>query len=108
MIQVSMRSLAWVVVAFAAASGASAQEEKPGLPPGDTCFTVKGQPAALERTFPGIVAALELSDEQRRGIAAARAETVDDSEVRAKGAAAKGNPAAAGEARKAAEDARAR
>lgn len=98
-------------VGFVAVAGAQEKKGGPGLPPGDTFFTVKGQPGVLERTFPGIVAALELDDQQRRAIAAARAETVDDGQLRA-GAGLKSDPAATdakrAEVRKGLDDARAR
>jgi hypothetical protein len=66
----------------------------PGLPPGDMFFTMKGQPFALERTFPGVVAALMLSDDQKKALNEVYQQTVASPQLREKGAALKGNAAA--------------
>jgi hypothetical protein len=66
------------------------------LPPGNVLgFTVKGQPAALERSLPGIQGALALTVDQKRKIAGAMQETVMSEAVRTARATAKLNPNAA-------------
>src|SRR3954454_1188519 len=58
----------------------------PSLPPGDIFFTMKGQPFALERTFPGIMAAFMFTDDQRMALNEEYQETVADPQLREKGA----------------------
>lgn len=86
---------------------ALAQKDKApaGLPSGDLFFTMKGQPFALERTFPGITGALLLTEAQRERIQRARAEILQSEEVRTAASTAKSNPNAA-DARKIIEEAR--
>jgi len=97
--------------------GAEPGAQKPkgpgdGLPSGNVVgFTGKGgQPAALERSLPGVVGALELTAEQRQKIAAAVAETIQSEKVRAAAVVVKLNPNATEaqkeEARKVAAEAR--
>ncbi len=64
-------------------------------PPGEVLgFTMKGQPAALERAIPGIQGALVLSDEQKAKIFAAMGATVHSPAVRTAMARIKGDPSA--------------
>jgi colicin import membrane protein len=70
---------------------AGQKEKKPTLPSGDMFFTQKGQPFALERTFPGIQAALMLTDEQKLKLQTAREETVGSEAIREAGRNIKGN-----------------
>jgi hypothetical protein len=72
----------------------AAKTKSPGLPQGDTFFTMKGQPYALERTFPGIVAAFMFSEDQKMALNEEYQETVADPQLREKGASLKNNPAA--------------
>jgi len=77
--------------------GAEPQKRKdPGnwLPSGDMLgFTGKGGvPFALERSVPGVVAALELTSEQKQKMMAAVAETIQSEKVRAAVVLAKLNP----------------
>jgi len=80
---------------FGAEPGA-VKHKGPGdsLPSGDVLgFTGKGgKPVALETSLPGVVAALELTTEQRQKIAAAVAETTQSEKVRAAMVVAKLNP----------------
>lgn len=80
---------------FGAEPGA-VKHKGPGdsLPSGDVVgFTGKGgRPFALEASLPGVVAALELTTEQRQKIAAAVAETTQSEKVRAAMVVAKFNP----------------
>jgi hypothetical protein len=64
------------------------------LPPGDIFFTMKERPVALERMFPGIVAAFMFSEEQKTALNEAYQQTVGSPEVRAKGSSLKNNAAA--------------
>src|SRR6185295_8293303 len=73
---------------------AAKQAKAPSLPPGDVFFTMKGQPFALERMFPGVCGALMLSDEQKMALNEAYQQTVASPQLREKGAALKGNAAA--------------
>jgi len=66
----------------------------PSLPPGDMFFTMKDRPFALERMFPGIIAAFMFSEEQKTALNEAYEQTVGSPEVRAKGSSLKNNPAA--------------
>ena len=96
------RMLTCLACVIGMAAVAVGQEKgAPWLPPGDTFFTMKGQPAALE-----------LDGRQRQAIAAARAESVDGRDLREAAAGLKADPAATdarkAEVRKASEDARAR
>lgn len=75
----SSRTLPMVVAAglFLVIAPAHAQKEKkPSLPPGDLFFSMKGQPFAMERVFPGVVGALLLTDEQKLKLHEALNETV--------------------------------
>src|SRR5882672_426293 len=83
-------SLGVICVALVAAKAAKA----PSLPPGDMFFTMKGQPYALERTFPGVCAALMLTDDQKNALNEAYHQTVASPQLREKGAALKGNAGA--------------
>lgn len=65
----------------------------PSLPPGDIFFTIKGQPAPLERTFPGITAAFMFTDDQKAALNDAYQQTVGAPEVREQGASLKNNAA---------------
>jgi hypothetical protein len=65
----------------------------PSLPSGDIFFTVKGQPYALEKTFPGIVAAFMFTEDQKIALNEEYQETVADPQLREKGASLKNNPA---------------
>jgi hypothetical protein len=88
----------------------AAKPKSPGLPPGDMFFTMKGQPYALERTFPGIVAAFMFSDDQKVALNEAYNETVGAPDIREQGASLKGkgaNDAERESFRKLMEDARA-
>ena len=88
----------------------AAKGKTPGLPPGDMFFTMKGQPYALERTFPGITAAFMFTDDQKRDLNDAYYETVGAPDIREQGAALKGKGASDAEResyRKLMEDARA-
>src|SRR5436190_10235598 len=69
----------------------AAKTKSPSLPPGDMFFTMKGQPAALERIFPGVTAALMLSDDQKNALNEAYHETVAAPVLREKGLALRGN-----------------
>jgi len=66
----------------------------PSLPPGDIFFTLKDRPAALERMFPGIVAAFMFTEDQKAALNEAYQQTVGSPEMRANGASLKNNPAA--------------
>src|SRR5258705_3570162 len=79
---------------FASALFAAKAAKAPSLPPGEMFFTMKGQPYALERTFPGVTAALMLSDDQKTALSEAYHQTVAAPELRAKGASLKGISAA--------------
>src|SRR5438046_1289940 len=83
-------ALALICVALVAAKAGKA----PSLPPGEMFFTMKGQPYALERMFPGVCGALMLSDDQKSALNDAYHQTVASPELRAKGAGLKGNGAA--------------
>jgi hypothetical protein len=100
------------VIAWTGSVQAQKPQKKPGLPPGDLFFTMKGQPFALERVFPGVQAALLLSEEQQKKLAVAREETVGSELVRNAGKKLKGDPKATAaqkeEARKLIEEARAK
>ena len=93
----------WIVAAKPA--------KAPSLPPGDIFFTMKGQPFALERTFPGITAAFMFTQEQKTALNDAYHQTVASPQIRAKGSSIKNNPAATDADREAAakqlDDARA-
>src|ERR1051325_9085961 len=98
-------ALCLVCVGLLAAKG-----KTPGLPPGDIFFTMKGQPYAMERTFPGIVAAFMFTEDQKANLNDAYYQTVGDPVIREQGAALKGKGAKDGELetyRKMMEDARA-
>jgi hypothetical protein len=83
----------FAVVVFASvlclAQVAAKPPKKAGLPPGDLFFTMKGQPYAMERNFPGITAALMLSDEQKQAIHDAQQQTTASPQMREKMAAVK-------------------
>lgn len=102
------------VCAAVIALAAQAQEKKGKgavFISGDLFFTSKGsQPMALEKTYPGIMAALMLTDEQKDAIARAQQETVLHPDVRAAGQKAKGDATDAEreQARKTIADARQR
>jgi Spy/CpxP family protein refolding chaperone len=109
------RTLLMVVAAglFLVVAPAEAQKEKkPSLPPGDLFFTMKGQPFAMERTFPGVVGALLLTDEQKLKLHAALDETVRSEAVQSAGKTVKTDPNATEaqkeEARKLIQEARAK
>ena len=88
----------------------AAKPKTPGLPPGDMFFTMKGQPYALERTFPGITAAFMFTEDQKRDLNDAYYETVGAPDIREQGASLKGKGASDAEResfRKMMEDARA-
>ena len=88
----------------------AAKAKTPGLPPGDMFFTMKGQPYALERTFPGIVAAFMFSEAQKADLNDAYYETVGSPDVREQGVSLKQKGASDAERetyRKMMEDARA-
>lgn len=68
-----------------AAAALAQKEKKPSLPSGDLFFTMKGQPYALERVFPGVQGALLLTDEQKRKLHDALAETVRSEAVQEAG-----------------------
>jgi len=73
-------------------------------------FTMKGQPYALERTFPGITAAFMFTEDQKRDLNDAYYETVGAPDIREQGASLKGKGASDAEResfRKMMEDARA-
>jgi len=78
------------------AEPSAVKQKGPGdaLPSGDVVgFTGKGgKPVALETSLPGVVAALELTTEQRQKIAAAVAETTQSEKVHAAMVVAKLNP----------------
>jgi len=82
------------VLAFSICLIAAKPAKTPSLPPGDIFFTMKGQPFALERTFPGIMAAFMFTDDQRMALNEEYQETVADPQLREKGASLKNNPAA--------------
>ena len=93
-------------------TGGKSRDLATWLPPGDVLgFMQKGAPYALERVFPGLNAAIALSDEQKQKLAAAIDETIDRREVRAAMAFGKLNPKATEEekqkARRLVEQARA-
>lgn len=97
--------LCLVCVALLAAKG-----KTPGLPPGDMFFTAKGRPYALERTFPGIVAAFMFTEDQKSALNDAYYETVGAPDIREQGASLKSKGASDAEResyRKLMEDARA-
>jgi len=72
----------------------AAKPAKKPEPSGELFFTMKGQPYPLERTFPGITAALMLSDDQKADLFDAQQGTIDSPELREKKAAVKGKDAA--------------
>src|SRR4051812_22331405 len=72
----------------------AAKTKSPSLPPGDMFFTMKGQPFALERMFPGLSAALMLSDDQKIALNEAYQQTVAAPALREKASALKGNKGA--------------
>src|SRR5437763_1562524 len=63
----------------------AAKGKTPSLPPGDMFFTMKGTPYALERTFPGIVAAFMFSEDQKIDLNDAYFQTVGAPDIRAQG-----------------------
>lgn len=98
------------VAAMALAAQGQEQKGKGAIAiSGELFFTSKGsQPLALEKVYPGITAALMLTDEQKQAIARAQQETVLHPDVRAAGQKAKGEATDAEreQARKAISDAR--
>jgi hypothetical protein len=80
------------------------KDKTPSPPSGDMLgFTMKGNPAALERTFPGINAALLLSEEQMKKLHAARAETIGSDAAKEAGKLLKSDPNATEAQREAAK-----
>lgn len=68
------------------------KEKKPALPSGDLFFTMKGQPFALENTFPGINGAILFTDDQKLKLQEARANTVGSDAVKDAGKLLKTDP----------------
>src|SRR5213083_2799194 len=90
-----MKSVLCIAVSIVCTLMIAAKAAKaPSLPPGDMFFTMKGQPNALERTFPGITAAFLFTEDQKTALNEAYQQTVGSPEVRAKGASLKNNSAA--------------
>jgi len=90
-----MKRICFVAVcAFCLLMIAAKGTKAPSLPPGDMFFTMKGQPYALERTFPGVTAAFLFTDDQKNALNEAYEQTVGSPDVRSKGASLKNNPAA--------------
>ena len=105
-----MRVCARVLVCLFCAGLFAAKGKAPGLPPGDMFFTMKGQPYALERTFPGIVAAFMFTEDQKTDLNDSYYQTVGDPVIREQGASLKQKEASDAERqtyRKLMEDARA-
>jgi anti-sigma factor RsiW len=91
---------------FAAAPADKRAEKKASLPPPSSDllgFEVNGKSVSLEFMFPGVTAALLLTDEQKEQFRAARAETVESEAVRTAGATIKSNPEARAEQREKAQ-----
>jgi len=87
------------IVVLSLALPAIGQDKKPGDAPGELFFTGKGQtPLALERIYPGITAALNLTDEQKTALREAMERTIHDPALREAGQKLKSDPAAATEA----------
>lgn len=87
--------VAWTVAVLMTCGAAWAQKNgEPSPPSGELFFTMKGQPFALERTFPGVNAVLLLTPEQAQKLSAAADETIHSENVRKAGAEIKGNPQA--------------
>jgi Spy/CpxP family protein refolding chaperone len=102
-----------LVALFLVLGAAQAQKEKkPALPPGDLFFTMKGQPFALERVFPGVQGALLLTDEQKQKLFKALEDTIASKAVQSAGRTIKADPDATEaqkeEARKVIQEARTR
>src|SRR5215212_1125877 len=105
-----MRAIQRVGLCLICVALLAAKPKTVGLPPGDMFFTMKGQPYALERTFPGITAAFMFTDDQKRDLNDAYYETVGAPDIREQGASLKGKAASDAEResyRKLMEDARA-
>jgi Spy/CpxP family protein refolding chaperone len=75
--------------AFSIPTFAAKPKKMPSLPSGELFFTMKGQPYAMERNFPGITAALMLSEDQKAALSEAQTETIASPELRQKRAATK-------------------
>ena len=88
-----MRRIISLGICLICLASLAAKGKSSGLPPGDTFFTMKGRPYALERTFPGIVAAFMFTEDQKIALNEEYQETVADPQLREKGAALKDNPA---------------
>ncbi|HEV8292903.1 MAG TPA: hypothetical protein VGP94_13305 [Tepidisphaeraceae bacterium] len=87
------RLLLPIVAMLCAALLAAKPAKAPSLPPGDIFFTMKGQPYALERTFPGITAAFMFTEEQKSALNEIYQETVGAPDIRDQGASLKKNGA---------------
>ncbi len=108
MITISRLTVALVVTCFfslgaIAARPAKMPKKMPASVPSELFFTMKGQPYPMERTFPGITAALMLSEEQKAALSEAAQETVANPELRQKRAALKGKNGTTEEERAAAQ-----
>src|SRR5438876_10314587 len=85
--------IALVAALFLPLVPAQAQKQKkPTLPPGDLFFTMKGQPFALERIFPGIQGTLLLTDDQKQKLGNTLEETLWSEAARSGGRPARPTP----------------
>src|SRR2546421_11843304 len=91
----SMKSINCIAVSIVCTLLIAAKPAKaPSLPPSDIFFTMKGQPFALERSFPGITAAFIFTEDQKTALNEAYQQTVASPEIRTKGSSLKNNSAA--------------
>ncbi|MEI7731277.1 MAG: hypothetical protein WCO56_17005 [Verrucomicrobiota bacterium] len=96
----SILSLTLMLLVSVATSAGAQFKKPPGLPGSELFFTMKGKmPFALDRWYPGIVAALLLTDDQKLDLQKARQEIADNSDLRATGQKLKQNPDASKEER---------
>src|SRR5829696_5835510 len=79
-----MRRIISLGICLICLASLAAKGKSSGLPPGDTFFTMKGRPYALERTFPGIVAAFMFTEDQKIALNEEYQETVADPQLREK------------------------
>ncbi|HSI34119.1 MAG: hypothetical protein ACAI43_11005 [Phycisphaerae bacterium] len=89
-----LRLLALVVsVSLAVPALAQEKEKKVGEVPAGLFFSVKGGPFALDKVYPGITAALRLTDDQKLAIMDAQQKTMMDPALREAGQKAKSDGA---------------
>jgi hypothetical protein len=82
-----------VAASLALPSLAQEKEKKIGELPGGLFFTVKGGPFPLDKVYPGITAALRLTDDQKHALIEAQQQTMASPALREAGQKAKGDGA---------------